>query len=56
MSRTAAYHTTVHWNGENWGHLQMGNGHEMDFPAPPDAHGHAGQQSSPQRDPAGFRA
>ena len=42
MSRTATYHTTVHWKGEHWGHLQMGNGPEMDFSAPPDAHGHAG--------------
>jgi organic hydroperoxide reductase OsmC/OhrA len=42
MSRTATYHTMVHWKGEHWGHLQMGNGPEMDFSAPPDAHGHAG--------------
>jgi organic hydroperoxide reductase OsmC/OhrA len=42
MSRTATYHTTVHWKGEHWGHLRMGNGPEMDFSAPPDAHGHAG--------------
>jgi organic hydroperoxide reductase OsmC/OhrA len=42
MSRTASYHTTVHWKGEHWGHLRMGNGPEMDFSAPPDAHGHAG--------------
>ena len=42
MSRTATYHTTVHWKGEHMGHLQMGNGPEMDFSAPPDAHGHAG--------------
>ena len=42
MSRTATYHTTVHWKGEHWGHLVMGNGPEMDFSAPPDAHGHAG--------------
>ena len=42
MPRTATYHTTVHWKGEHWGHLQMGNGPEMDFSAPPDAHGHAG--------------
>ena len=42
MSRTATYHTTVRWTGEHWGHLVMGNGPEMDFSAPPDAHGHAG--------------
>ena len=41
MSRTATYHTTVLWKGEHWGHIQMGNGPEMDFSAPPDAHGHA---------------
>ena len=42
MARTATYHTRVTWKGEHWGHLQMGNGPEMDFSAPPDAHGHAG--------------
>ena len=42
MSRTATYHTTVRWKGERWGHVSMGNGPEMDFSAPPDAHGHAG--------------
>src|SRR5512137_1335951 len=42
MSRTAIYHTTVQWKGEHWGRIQMGNGPEMDFSAPPDAHGHAG--------------
>ena len=42
MSRTATYHTTVHWTGEHWGHLVMGNGPEMDFSAPPDAHGYPG--------------
>ncbi|MHB1036555.1 MAG: OsmC family protein [Pirellulales bacterium] len=41
-SRTATYHTTVAWKGEHWGHLVMGNGPQMDFSAPPDAHGHAG--------------
>lgn len=40
--RTAIYHTTVHWKGEHWGHVNMGNGPEYDFSAPPDAHGHAG--------------
>jgi organic hydroperoxide reductase OsmC/OhrA len=42
MSRTATYNTTVHWKGDHWGHIQMGNGPEMDFSAPPDALGHAG--------------
>jgi len=42
MTRTAVYRTTVHWKGEHWGRILMGNGPEMDFSAPPDAHGHAG--------------
>lgn len=42
MSRTATYHTTVRWTGEHWGHIQMGNGPEMKFSAPPDAQGHPG--------------
>ena len=42
MSRTATYHTTVLWKGEHRGHIRMGNGPEMDFSAPPDAHGRAG--------------
>ncbi len=42
MSRTATYHTRVTWKGEHWGHIQMGNGPEMEFSAPPDAYGHAG--------------
>jgi organic hydroperoxide reductase OsmC/OhrA len=42
MARTATYHTTVQWKGEHWGHIRMGNGPEMDFSAPPDAHGHEG--------------
>ncbi len=42
MSRTATYHTTVKWTGEHRGHLAMGNGPEMEFSAPPDAHGQAG--------------
>ena len=40
MARTATYNTTVTWQGEHWGHVKMGNGPEMDFSAPPDAHGH----------------
>ncbi len=42
MSRTATYHTRVVWKGDHWGHLTMGNGPQMMFSAPPDAHGHAG--------------
>ena len=42
MARTASYHTSVSWRGEHWGRIRMGNGPEMDFSAPPDAHGHAG--------------
>ena len=42
MSRTATYQTSVAWKGEHWGHLTMGNGPQMMFSAPPDAHGHAG--------------
>ncbi len=41
MSQTATYHTTVAWKGEHRGHIVMGNGPEMDFSAPPDAHGEA---------------
>ena len=42
MSRTATYHTRVVWKGDHWGHLTMGNGPQMMFSAPPDAHGHVG--------------
>ncbi len=42
MARTATYETTVTWKGDHWGHLVMGNGPQMMFSAPPDAHGHAG--------------
>jgi len=42
VSRTASYHTTVSWTGEHWGQIQMGNGPEMKFSAPPDAQGHPG--------------
>jgi organic hydroperoxide reductase OsmC/OhrA len=42
MRRTATYNTTVRWEGGHWGHLVMGNGPEMKFSAPPEAHGHAG--------------
>ncbi len=42
MTRTATYHADVRWLGEHWGHVVLGNGPEMKFSAPPDAHGHAG--------------
>jgi organic hydroperoxide reductase OsmC/OhrA len=42
MSRTATYHTDVSWKGEHLGYIVMGNGPELDFSAPPDAHGHEG--------------
>jgi organic hydroperoxide reductase OsmC/OhrA len=42
MARPATYHTTVEWKGEHRGHIRMGNGPEMEFSAPPEAHGHAG--------------
>jgi organic hydroperoxide reductase OsmC/OhrA len=41
MSQTATYHTIVRWTGDHWGHLVMGEGPEMKFSAPPDAHGFA---------------
>lgn len=42
MTVEATYCTDVTWKGEHWGRLIMGNGPEMDFSAPPDAHGHPG--------------
>ena len=36
------YTTSVKWEGEHWGKIKMGNGPEMKFSAPPDAHGHEG--------------
>ncbi|MCX6028830.1 MAG: OsmC family protein [Chloroflexi bacterium] len=42
MAKLATYTTQVAWQGEHWGHVVMGNGPEMAFSAPPDAHGHAG--------------
>lgn len=42
MTRTATFHTTVRWTGGHRGHLAMGNGPEMEFSAPPDAHGYGG--------------
>jgi uncharacterized OsmC-like protein len=40
MSRTATYFTEVSWKGEHRGRIVMGNGPQLDFSAPPDAHGH----------------
>jgi organic hydroperoxide reductase OsmC/OhrA len=42
MSLTAVYHADVMWTGEHWGRLRLGNGPELPFSAPPDAHGHPG--------------
>jgi organic hydroperoxide reductase OsmC/OhrA len=39
MSTTATYHTTVNWVAGHEGRVHMGNGPEMAFSAPPDAHG-----------------
>lgn len=38
----AVYTTVVRWLGGRRGHIRMGNGPELDFTAPPDAHGEAG--------------
>jgi organic hydroperoxide reductase OsmC/OhrA len=42
MAERATYHTDVEWTGDHRGRIVMGNGPEMDFSAPPDAHGHEG--------------
>ncbi len=42
MPKTEKSRTSVAWRGEHRGHLVCGNGAEMDFSAPPDAHGNAG--------------
>ncbi len=42
MAKTATYATDVEWRGEHRGHLTLGNGPQMAFSAPPDAHGHSG--------------
>jgi organic hydroperoxide reductase OsmC/OhrA len=39
MGQTSIYHTAVTWKGEHQGRINMGNGPEMDFSAPPDAQG-----------------
>ena len=38
----AVYTTLVRWLGGRRGHVVLGNGPELDFTAPPDAHGEAG--------------
>ncbi len=42
MAKTSTYTTDVRWEGEHWGRLTLGNGPQMAFSAPPDAHGHEG--------------
>lgn len=42
MSVTSTYHTTVSWQGEHRGRVELGNGPELDFSAPPEAHGISG--------------
>src|SRR5512136_793440 len=42
MPRTTKFRTGVTWKGGHRGHIRMGNGPEMEFSAPPDAHGLAG--------------
>ncbi len=42
MAGTELYETTVTWTGGHRGRLRLGNGPEMDFSAPPAAHGEAG--------------
>jgi len=42
MSPTETYTTSVAWTGGHRGHVRMGNGPELDFSAPPGAHGEAG--------------
>jgi len=39
MTETAVYNTTVTWVGGHEGRVHMGNGPEMSFSAPADAHG-----------------
>lgn len=42
MARTEIFETTVIWTGGHDGRVRMGNGPEMEFSAPPQAHGKAG--------------
>jgi organic hydroperoxide reductase OsmC/OhrA len=41
-ARTETYTASVAWTGAHRGRLKLGNGPEMDFSAPPSAHGEAG--------------
>jgi organic hydroperoxide reductase OsmC/OhrA len=42
MRTEVTYHTDVTWAGGHRGHLVLGNGPDMFFSAPPDAHGESG--------------
>jgi organic hydroperoxide reductase OsmC/OhrA len=42
MATTEIYETSVVWTGGHRGRVRMGNGPELDFSAPPAAHGEAG--------------
>jgi organic hydroperoxide reductase OsmC/OhrA len=42
MAKTELYETRVSWTGGHRGRLELGNGPEMDFSAPPASHGEAG--------------
>ena len=42
MAKETTYTTEVEWRGEHGGQVTMGNGPQMGFSAPPDAHGHPG--------------
>jgi organic hydroperoxide reductase OsmC/OhrA len=42
VARTETYHTDVVWQGEHLGQVTLGNGPQMEFSAPPQAHGRAG--------------
>ena len=42
MAKTEIYEASVAWTGGHRGRLSLGNGPEMDFSAPPQAHGEAG--------------
>ncbi len=42
MAKTELFETIVTWSGGHRGRLKLGNGPEMDFSAPPAAHGEAG--------------
>jgi organic hydroperoxide reductase OsmC/OhrA len=42
MAKTELFETRVTWTGGHRGRLELGNGPEMDFSAPPASHGEAG--------------